>query len=132
MRAKRLLGIKNIDVYALALYVDPEVKGALGPKFRGAAPGELAKSQRLFDGGRWGERFRETGQQQVSWAGQERGDVGQGERAAGLVAAASHRETSEPSFPTNDAHYVSCNSWRTQQCAEAPQSAAVQRSLSAA
>lgn len=50
VRAKRLLGIKNIDCYALALYVDPDVKGALGGKFAGAAPEQLAADQRLFDG----------------------------------------------------------------------------------
>ena len=51
VRAKRLLGIKNIDVYAMALYVDADgARGVLAHKFRGAAPDQLAKNQQLFDG----------------------------------------------------------------------------------
>jgi hypothetical protein len=46
VRAKRLLGLKNINVYALGLYVDaPAAKRALH-KHKGAA----GASQPLYDG----------------------------------------------------------------------------------
>lgn len=53
-RTKRVAGIKSLDIYALALYVDPAAaRAALAPKFRGAAaPAVLAGDQALFDGGR--------------------------------------------------------------------------------
>lgn len=52
-RSKRLVGIKNLDIYAVALFVDPTaVHSALGGHFRGAScPEALARDQALFDGG---------------------------------------------------------------------------------
>ncbi|EFN51273.1 hypothetical protein CHLNCDRAFT_55230 [Chlorella variabilis] len=50
-RTKRIAGVKNLDIYALGLFVDPSaVRGALQGKFRGADPASLAKDQKLFDG----------------------------------------------------------------------------------
>ena len=52
MRSKRLAGIKNIDVYALALYVDPQAaRSTLQDRFRDQPTEKLAADQRLFDGG---------------------------------------------------------------------------------
>lgn len=49
-RTKRIAGVKNLDIYALGLFVDPSaVRGALQGKFRGADPASLAKDQKLFD-----------------------------------------------------------------------------------
>ncbi|KAK9835190.1 hypothetical protein WJX81_004766 [Elliptochloris bilobata] len=49
-RAKRLLGVKNVDVYALGLYVDSAaVKEKVAPKYRDQAPGALSDSQQLLD-----------------------------------------------------------------------------------
>ena len=51
MRTKKIAGIKSLDVYALALYVDTAaVKGALHKKFAKKTPQQVAKDQSLFDG----------------------------------------------------------------------------------
>lgn len=67
-RTKRIAGVKNLDIYALGLFVDPSaVRGALQGKFRGADPASLAKDQKLFDGEQgqlpfaWGKRLRLPG-----------------------------------------------------------------------
>ncbi|KAI8477278.1 MAG: chalcone isomerase [Monoraphidium minutum] len=49
VRAKRILGLKNINVYALGLYVDASgAKKALG-KWKGSSGDALLKSQAAFD-----------------------------------------------------------------------------------
>jgi hypothetical protein len=49
-RTKRIAGIKNLDVYALALYVDERAaRSALARKFQGRSRDEVASSQALFD-----------------------------------------------------------------------------------
>lgn len=51
MRAKRILGIKNINIYALGIYVDDvAAKRLLAGRFKGAREEALSKDQRLFDG----------------------------------------------------------------------------------
>ncbi|KAK9816941.1 hypothetical protein WJX72_007231 [[Myrmecia] bisecta] len=50
VRRKKVIGVKNIDVYAVGLYVDPvAAKKVLGSKCRGASPDDLAAQQKLFD-----------------------------------------------------------------------------------
>eukprot|EP00884_Botryococcus_braunii_P013327 jgi/Botrbrau1/21996/Bobra.0024s0012.1 len=49
VRNKRLLGMKNIDVYSLGLYVDPSSTKRLANKYKGAAPDALAKNQKFLD-----------------------------------------------------------------------------------
>lgn len=50
-RNKRIAGIKGLDLYALALFVDPgSVRSALRAKFGSADAAALARDQRLFDG----------------------------------------------------------------------------------
>ena len=50
-RTKRIVGIKNLDIYALALYVDRgAARSALHGRFRGASAASLAADQALFDG----------------------------------------------------------------------------------
>lgn len=50
-RNKRIAGIKSLDLYALALFVDPgSVRSALRARFGGADATTLARDQRLFDG----------------------------------------------------------------------------------
>lgn len=52
-RTKRIAGIKNLDIYALALFVDQQaVRSQLHAKFGGASADALARSQALFDGER--------------------------------------------------------------------------------
>jgi len=49
-RRKRLLGMKNVDVYALGFYIDEEAaQKALGPKFGSAESSSLEKNQSLCD-----------------------------------------------------------------------------------
>lgn len=49
-RTKRIAGIKSLDIYALALYVDKkELKNNLGRKFGRRLPEQLANDQDLFD-----------------------------------------------------------------------------------
>ncbi|KAL4448872.1 hypothetical protein ABPG77_007589 [Micractinium sp. CCAP 211/92] len=49
-RTKRIAGLKNLDIYALALYVDPAAaRSVLQPKLNGVAAGSLAGNQALFD-----------------------------------------------------------------------------------
>jgi hypothetical protein len=54
VRSKRLAGIKNLDVYALALYVDEGfAKGALRRKFpAGTAVEDVARQQSTLFGGK--------------------------------------------------------------------------------
>eukprot|EP00887_Chlorella_sp_A99_P007281 scaffold2.g7281.t1 len=50
VRRKRLAGIKNLDVYALGLYVaEAAARRELRGRFAGAAPDALAADQALFD-----------------------------------------------------------------------------------
>lgn len=50
-RTKRIAGIKDLDIYALALYVDPAAaRSVLQPKFKGASSDGLVRSQALYDG----------------------------------------------------------------------------------
>lgn len=50
VRSKRLLGLKNINVYTLGLYVDgPGAKRALRSKHQGREASSLASNQRLYD-----------------------------------------------------------------------------------
>lgn len=50
VRTKKIAGIKSLDIYALALYVNRgAAQSALGRRFSGRAPAELAKDQELFD-----------------------------------------------------------------------------------
>ena len=50
-RTKRIVGIKNLDIYALALYVDQgAARSALQGRFRGSSAASLAADQELFDG----------------------------------------------------------------------------------
>lgn len=50
-RTKRIAGLKNLDIYALALYVDPAAAhSVLQPKLKGVAAQGLARDQTLFDG----------------------------------------------------------------------------------
>lgn len=45
------MGIKNLDIYALALYVDQgAARSALQGRFRGSSAASLAADQELFDG----------------------------------------------------------------------------------
>lgn len=49
-RTKRIAGLKNLDIYALALYVDPAAAhSVLQPKLKGVAAQGLARDQTLFD-----------------------------------------------------------------------------------
>lgn len=49
-RRKRLLGLKNVDVYALGFYIDEEAaQKTLGPKFGSAGSSSWAKDQSLCD-----------------------------------------------------------------------------------
>jgi hypothetical protein len=51
VRSKKIAGIKSLDIYALALYVDEEgARRALHSKFGKLSPDTLAKTQALFDG----------------------------------------------------------------------------------
>jgi hypothetical protein len=50
VRIKKLAGIKNIDVYALAFYVDESAtKRALHDKFKNSSPDSLQNDQNLFN-----------------------------------------------------------------------------------
>lgn len=50
VRTKKLAGIKNIDVYALAFYIDESsTKRSLQGKFRNSSPDSLQKDQKLFN-----------------------------------------------------------------------------------
>ena len=51
-RSKRLAGIKNLDIYALGLFVAEGAARRELARFRGATPESLAASQALFDGAR--------------------------------------------------------------------------------
>ncbi|KAK9806684.1 hypothetical protein WJX73_008043 [Symbiochloris irregularis] len=47
-RSKRLVGIKNINVYSLGFYIDEQAaKKVLGPKFKGRTVESLSKDQQL-------------------------------------------------------------------------------------
>lgn len=49
-RTKKIAGIKSIDIYSLALYVDEGVAGAvLRRRYANAAPEAVAKDSKLFD-----------------------------------------------------------------------------------
>ena len=50
-RTKRIAGIKSLDIYAVALYVDlGAARSALQGRFRGASAASLSADQALFDG----------------------------------------------------------------------------------
>ena len=52
VRAKRILGLKNINIYALGIYVDDAAaKRQLGGRFKSSSEDAVAKDQQLFDGG---------------------------------------------------------------------------------
>ena len=56
-RTKRIMGVKNLDIYALALYVDQgAARRELQGRFRGASATSLATDQTLFDGEQGGLR----------------------------------------------------------------------------
>jgi len=51
VRAKRILGWKNINIYALGIYVDNvAAKRQLAGRFKGVCEKDLSKDQALFDG----------------------------------------------------------------------------------
>ncbi|GFH25788.1 chalcone_isomerase domain-containing protein, partial [Haematococcus lacustris] len=50
VRVKKILGLKNINIYALGIYVDSAAaKKALGSKFKSLDKETLANSQALLD-----------------------------------------------------------------------------------
>jgi hypothetical protein len=51
VRAKKILGIKNINIYALGIYVDAAAaKKSLANKYKSVSEADLSKQQVLFDG----------------------------------------------------------------------------------
>lgn len=51
MRAKRILGLKNINIYALGIYVDDvAAKRQLGARLKSSSEDAVAQDQKLFDG----------------------------------------------------------------------------------
>lgn len=51
VRTKKIAGIKSLDIYALALYVDePAIKRVLHSKFGSSTADALVKNPALFDG----------------------------------------------------------------------------------
>ncbi len=64
MRAKRILGLKNINIYALGIYVDDAAaKRALAGRFKAASAEAISKDQTMFDG----ERMRRRMGPCISW-----------------------------------------------------------------
>ena len=51
MRAKKILGIKNINIYSLGIYVDEAAaKRQLSARFKSADEEAISKDAKLFEG----------------------------------------------------------------------------------